>query len=149
MNENLINKIHKSYERCSEFWQLWLTNLVMITMETTICWYLRNGGLFGRSASRKPFLSVQHIRNRKNWCSAYLQMDPEKWKIFNFSDESRFQIYANITRLVWRPRSKLYSRKYLQTTKYGGFSIMVLTTIKNDGCRVIVRCPNRLNSMEY
>ena len=73
--------------------------------------YLRNGGLFGRRSSRKPFLSVQIIRNRKKWCSAYLEMDPEKWKAFILSVESRFQTYANMTRLLRRPRIKRYSRK--------------------------------------
>ena len=66
--------------------------------------------LFGRMASRKPFLSVQHKRNRKKWCQAYLAMTPEKWKNFIFSDECCFQTHANIRRLPRRPKNSRYSK---------------------------------------
>ena len=67
-----------------------------------------------------------NIFETEKWCWAYLKRNPEKWKTFIFSNESRFLTYANITRLVRRPRSKRYSRKYVvQTIKYGGSSIIV------------------------
>jgi len=117
---------------------------------STVRRYLRADGLFARRASRKPFLSKKNIRNRKKWCSAYLEMDPEKWKTFIFSDEVRFQTYPNISRLVRRPCNSRYSRKYIvETIKYGGSAIMVWGAIKADGSRVLVRCPKRLNSMGY
>ena len=34
------------------------------------------------------------------------------------------------------------------TVKYGGFSILMCGAIKVDGTRVLVRCPNRLDSKE-
>jgi len=87
---------------------------------------------------------------KKSGAQWYLEIDAEKWKTFIFSDESRFQIYAKITRLVRWPRSKRYSRKYVvQTIKYEGSSIMVWAAIKGGGSRVIVRCPNRLNFIGY
>ena len=70
-------------------------DMVNTVFVDTIKRYLRNTGLL---ASRKPFLSSQHIKNRKAWCVAYLKMNPEEWKSFIFSNEYRFQTYAHITR---------------------------------------------------
>jgi len=116
----------------------------------TVKRYLRNSGLFGRLATRKPLLSPQHMKNRKSWCAAYLKMDAEKWNSFVFSDECRFQIYANMTRVVRRPRNYRYCSRYvIKTVKYGGPSVMVWGAIKGDGSRVLVRCPKTLNSCAY
>jgi len=44
----------------------------------TIKRYLCSSWLRGRMASLKPFLIATHVRNRKKWCAAYLNMDTEK-----------------------------------------------------------------------
>ena len=46
-------------------------------------------------------------------------------------------------------RDSLKFRYVLKTVKYGGFSILLWGAIKGDGTRILVRCPNRLNSEEY
>jgi hypothetical protein len=79
-----------------------------------------------------------------------LNMATEKWKDFIFSDECRLQTYANVTRLVRRPKNCKYGMNYVvQTKKYGGVHIMVWGAIKGDGSRILVRCPRRLNSTAY
>ena len=53
-------------------------NILNKVFVDTVTRYLRNSGLFGRMALRKPLLSPQHMKNRKSWCAAYLKMDAEK-----------------------------------------------------------------------
>ena len=87
----------------------------------TIKRYICSSGLRGRMASRKPFLTATHVRNRKKWCAAYLNMDTEKRKDFIFSDECRLLTYANVTRLVRHPKNVKYGMNYVvQTKKYEG-----------------------------
>jgi len=77
-------------------------------------------------------------------------MNPEEWKSFIFSDEYRFQTYVHITKLVKRPRNNRYSRKFvIETRKYEGSSAMVWGVIKGDGSRILVQCPQLLNSTAY
>jgi len=74
----------------------------------------------------------------------------EKWKNFIFSNECCFQTHPNIRRLVRRPKNSRYSRKYrVETMKYGGSMIMVWGAITEDGTRVLVMCPRRLNYRSY
>ena len=73
-----------------------------------------------------------------------LESGPGEAEDIHFSNESRFQTYANISRLVRRPRNSRYSRKYVvQTIKYGSSLIMVWEA------RVLVRCTKRLNFIGY
>jgi len=66
--------------------------------------------LFGRMVLQKPYLSVQHIRNRKKLRAANLKMEN-----LYFLDESLFQTYANIARFVRRPCNSKYFRKHVRT----------------------------------
>jgi len=117
-------------------------DMVNTVSADTVKRYLRNAKPFGRMASRKPFLSSQHIKNRKSWCVTYLKMNPEEWKSFIFSGECRFKTYAHITRLVRRPRNNRYSKKFvIETRKYGGSSVMVWGAIKGNCSRILVQCP--------
>jgi len=45
--------------------------------------------------------------------------------------------------------NSLKCRYVVKTVKYGGFSILLWGAIKSDGTRILVRCPNKLNSEEY
>jgi len=94
--------------------------------------------------------TANHVRNRKNWCAAYFNMDTEKWKDFIFSDECRLQTYANVIRFVRLPKNCKYDMNYVvQTKKYGGLYIMVWEAINGGGSRILVRCPRRLYSTSY
>jgi len=77
-------------------------------------------------------------------------MNPEEWTSFIFLDECRFQTYAHITKLVKRSRNNRYSRKFvIETRKYRGSSVLVWGAIKGNGSRILVQCPQRLNSSVY
>ena len=112
----------------------------------TIKRYLCSNGLCRIMTSRKPFLTTTHVRKRKKWCAAYLNMDTEKWKDFIFSDECQLQTYENVTRIVRRPKNCKHGINYVvQTKKNGWLHIMVWGAIKTDGSRILVRYPRRPN----
>ena len=53
-------------------------------------------------------------------------------------------------KLMRCPKICKYGMNYVvQTKKYGEFHIMIWGAIKDDGSRILVRCPRRLNSTAY
>jgi len=111
---------------------------------------LRNSGLFGRIAAQKPLLNKIQIKNRLQWCKSYSGWRVIDWKNVIFSDESKIQRYPESKRHVRRPINKRYDSKYtMKTVKYGGYSVMVWGAIKGDGSRMLIRCPDRLDSVSY
>jgi len=92
---------------------------------------------------KQPFLTTTHVRNRKKWCAAYLNMDTENGKILYLPMNVR-------CRFVPRQKNCKYGMSYVvQTKKYGGIHIMVWGAINDDGSRILVRCHGRLNSTAY
>jgi len=60
------------------------------------------------------------------------------------------EIHAKRRRYVRRRIDDSLKYRYVtKTVKYGGFSILMCGAIKGDGTRVLVRCPNSLDSKEY
>jgi len=111
---------------------------------------LSMSGLHGRIAAKKPLLNRTQIRNRLSWCKTYLQMDPNLWKNFVFSDEARIELYSSRRQYVRRPVGQRFNCKYtMKTVKYGGPSIMIWGAIKGDGTKVLCKCPPILNSEGY
>jgi len=111
---------------------------------------LRNYKLFGQIAVKKPMLSGRHIHNRIEWCKSYGQLLPSFGKDIIFSDEYRVKIYSRKREYVHRPLWSRYGEKYItKTVKYDGKSLMVLSAIKEDSNRILIRCPDWINSVEY
>jgi len=111
---------------------------------------LRNCGLFGRIAARKPLLNKNQILKRQQWCKAYSVFSVTDWKNVIFSDESRIERFSMRRRYVRRPIYQRFLPRYTtKTVKYGGFSILVWGAIKGDGSRILIRCPARLDSNAY
>ena len=87
---------------------------------------LRNAGLLGRVAAKKPLLNRRHIQKRLMWCKSYLQMDKKNWQNFIFTDEARLELYSRRRQYVRRPLGQRFKTRYtLKTVKYGGPSILV------------------------
>jgi len=117
---------------------------------TTVKRYLRQNNLHGRVAAKKPLLSKQQIKNRKQWCRSYLSFSPAQWQKVIFSDECRIERHAGSRTFVRRPINDRFRSKYtLKTVKYGGFSVMVWGLIRADGTKVLIRCPRILDSVAY
>jgi len=111
---------------------------------------LRRYGLFGRIAARCPYFSKKQIKNRLNWCKLYKRLHPSFWQGVIFSDESHITLHCDSRKYVRRPENSKYEHRYASpVVKYGGKSIMIWGAIKYDGSRLLVRCPDRLNSQGY
>ena len=117
---------------------------------TTVKRILRKYGLLGRIAARKPFLTKVHILRRKKWCLLYKRLEQSFWDNVIYSDECRLEMHPRRREYVRRPANTRYHERFTsKTVKHGGMSIMVWGAIKSDGSRTLVRCPARLNSVEY
>lgn len=116
----------------------------------TIRKILCDGGLYGRISAMKPFLTSINMKRRMAFCKSYSKFSLDQWKNIIFSDECRIMKYSAIRRYVRRPiGSRFKSRYILKYVRQTKLNIMVWGAIKGDGSRIIVRCPNRLNSSEY
>lgn len=126
-------------------WKLSQTSSV-----STVKRILRKYGLFGRIAAKKPYLNERHIKNRLKWCRDYNKLPPSFWNDVIFTDESRIELFSRRREYVRRPQGSRYNPKYTtKTVKFGGKSLMVWGAIKEDGTRVLIRCPDRVNSFAY
>jgi len=117
---------------------------------TTIKRYLRESNLHGRVAAKKPLLNKVQTQKRKKWCQAYSVFSTADWSKVIYSDECRIENYSSRRTFVRRPINQRFKSRYvLKTVKYGGFSVLVWGLIKSDGTRVLIRCPQILNSVAY
>lgn len=117
---------------------------------STVKRILRKYGLFGRIAAKKPLLNERHIKNRLKWCREYGKLLPSFWNEVIFTDECRLELFSRRREYVRRPQGSRYSPKYTtKTVKFGGKSLMVWGAIKEDGTKILIRCPDRMNSIAY
>jgi len=95
-------------------------------------------------------LSKRNITKRNLWCKEYSKFSQSDWKEIIFLDEVKIEMHSTHRRNVRRRYGDSLKFRYvLKTIKYGGFIILLWGAIKGDGSRILVRCPNRLNSEEY
>lgn len=117
---------------------------------TTVKEILRNQGLFGRIAARKPHLTLSQVKRRLKWCKAYRNWTREMWGKVIFSDECRLELKPKIRAFVRRAVGNRFSKRYtIKTKKYGGGSITVWGAIRGDGKRTLIKCTQTVNSDEY
>ena len=111
---------------------------------------LSSWGLFGRIAARKPLLSKAQIGKRIFFCKAYRQMSSYEWSKILFTDEMRIKLYGTRRAYVRRKVGIHYPNKFVcEIFKFGGRSLLVWGAIKEDGTRILLRCPPILNSFGY
>ena len=96
---------------------------------------LRAAGLRPRRSLRRPQLSRRHRQLRLRWAMARCHFRDAQWARIIFSDESRFLLRPVDGRVrVWRSRQEAAWRHgVLETTAYGGGSVMVWGAICSDG----------------
>lgn len=117
---------------------------------STVKRILRRYGLFGRIAAKKPFLTKKQLRARLKWCRSYINCGQDFWNTVIYSDECRIELRSRRREYVRRPISTRYNSKFItKTCKYGVKSLMFWGCIKEDGTRMLIKCPDRLNSAEY
>lgn len=111
---------------------------------------LRRYGLFGRCAARKPFLSNVHKKKRYAWCKAYLHWNIQQWRKVIFSDECKIELHSKRRQFVRRfVNQRFVPKNVSKTFKYGGRSFMVWGAINGEGQKVLIRCPDIMDSYGY
>jgi transposase len=99
-------------------------NRVSVTSAKRI---LREAGLWGRVARKKPLLRRANIDKRLEWAKKYAEWNVDDWKNVIFSDESPFTLFQiNGKQYVRRRPGEEYNDEcILPTVKHGGGSIQV------------------------
>ena len=111
---------------------------------------LNSNGLFGRISARKPYLNKKQQKSRLAWCKSYIKWEPSQWKKVVFSDKCRIELISSTRTYVRRlVNTRFLCRYSIKTIKYGKKSLMMWGAINSDGRRVLVRCPERLDSIKY
>jgi len=110
---------------------------------------LSHSFLFGRIGCKKPLLTKAHVKELIAWCKAYQNMTDDDCQNVVFTDECRFETFANRRRYVRRPIEMRYVNIYVCKTVKFPNSVMVWGGIKGDGTKTLVKCPHRLDFKGY
>lgn len=110
---------------------------------------LRHNGLFGRIAAATPFLSKRNIKQRRSWCLKRRTWNAIDWSKIIFSDETRLELMSKSRQFVRRRQGERFRQKYTKPTVKFGKSLMLWGAIRYDGKRVLVRCDESVDSVEY
>ena len=88
---------------------------------------LRDAGLKGRIAAKKPLLRVINRKKRLAWAKKHRNWTSEEWKSVLWTDESKFEIFGSNRRVFVRRREgeRMRSTCVVPTIKHGGGSVMV------------------------
>lgn len=94
---------------------------------TTVQRRLREKGLKGCVAARKPLLRKQNKLKRYQWGNKHKNWSVEQWLKVLFTDESKFEIFGSkrrqyVRRLVGE---RMTNQCVIPTVKHGGGSVMV------------------------
>ena len=94
---------------------------------STIQRRLREEGLKGRVAAKKPLLRRVNVIKRLNWAKHHRNWTIRKWSKVLFSDESKFEIFSSKRRVYVRRREgeRMNAECVVPTVKHGGGSVMV------------------------
>lgn len=88
---------------------------------------LREAGIFGRVASKKPLLTTRHVKARLAWAKLHTNWTQKDWENVLFTDESKFEIFGGKRRLFVRRRKGEAALPQCTTSsvKHGGGSVNV------------------------
>jgi hypothetical protein len=83
---------------------------------------LRESGLHGRTAAKKPLLKDTNKKKRFAWAKKHEQWIIDRWKSVLWSDESKFYIFGSECRVFVRRRvgERMISACMVPTVKNGG-----------------------------
>lgn len=112
---------------------------------------LREAGLFGRVARKKPWLTLAHRFARWKWATKHQYLTWDDWKQVIFSDESPFTLFQRGgRRWVRRRAGEAYLDQCVQpTVKHGGGKIQVWGCFSWNGAGPLYRVKDKLNGAQY
>ena len=111
---------------------------------------LREAGLHGCKARKKPHLTVAHRRARLCFARDHKDWTAEQWSKVIFSDESRFLLFRSDGRAyVQRAPGEEFHECLQATVKHGGGGIMVWGCINSRGVGHLKKVEGRLNASAY
>ena len=112
---------------------------------------LRESGLHGRIAAKKPLLKDTNNKKRLAWAKKHEQWTLDRWKSVLWSDESKFEIFGSNRRVFVRRRvgEQMISACVVPTVKHGGGGVMVWGCFAGDTVCDLFRIQGTLNQHGY
>lgn len=124
-------------------------NLEDVVSVSTVKRVLRSAQLFGRVASKKPFLDKKLSRRRMTWCSEKQGWEAVDWQKVIFTDESKIELMPRRRQYVRRKKNQqLLPHNIIKTKKFSPY-VMIWGAIRYDGKRFIKRIVGTLDSLGY
>ena len=120
--------------------------------EETIRNRLREVGLASHSRARVPLLTLTHRRARLQFAQNHINWTVRQWRNVYFSDESRFCLYGNDSRVrTWRRRNERYNRRCVMPVRaHNGGSVMVWGCISvRSRTDLVILPPPAMTSARY
>lgn len=112
---------------------------------------LRDYGLKGCIAAKKPLLRKQNKVKRLNWAKKHKDWTVEQWSKVLFTDESKFEIFSGrrrqyVRRLVGE---RMIGQCVIPTVKHGGGSVMVWGCFAGDKVGDLVQIEGIMDKKLY
>lgn len=112
---------------------------------------LHERGIRAYRPIKRPLLSRQHMRARRNWCFIRQHWNIRTWRRVHWSDDSRFMLHVTDGRArVWRERRTAYLQGNIQpTVAFGGGSAMIWGCVSYDLKMDLISVQGTLNGQQY
>lgn len=112
---------------------------------------LREAGLKGCVAVKKPLLRAEHRKRRLIFAREHADWTPADWESVLWSDESSFQLFSSSKRVFVRRREgeRFTEQCIVPTVKHGGGSLMVWGCMSGRGVGRLYRCEGSMNQNQY
>ena len=113
------------------------SELKVIISESTVRRRLHEVGLYGRVASKKPYVNKINPRKRLEYDKIYREKPLGFWNKVLWSGESKFNLFGSYVKVVvWRsPKEEFGLECTILTVKHGGGNISQMLVLLH-----IVRC---------
>lgn len=112
---------------------------------------LREKGMMGRVAAKKPLLRAMNKIKRLQFAEKHKDWSLDQWKSVLWSDESKFEIFGTRRRVFVRRKvgEKYKSACVLPSVKHGGGSVMVWGCFSYDGVGELLKIKGIMMKEDY